>query len=191
MNNVLAFFVQTLRIRGGIAGCGGPGLACVLVIGARLRRSWWWRWRRPATCPPIWTASARSRPTTPSPCAPKSTALAQGQFGRRAHHAALAQFEIEPLTAVTTRPTTSGPSRCRRCAASGQQKPAVRTQIDPAKAAAVGLGLEEVHIGGANASVDGAKGTLDGPRQSFAVYANDQLLAAPAWNSVILAYRKV
>jgi HAE1 family hydrophobic/amphiphilic exporter-1 len=71
----------------------------------------------------------------------------------------------------------------------GQQKPAVRIQVDPARAAAVGLGLEEVRTGVANASVDAPKGTLDGARQSFTVYANDQLLAAPAWNSVILAYR--
>jgi HAE1 family hydrophobic/amphiphilic exporter-1 len=71
----------------------------------------------------------------------------------------------------------------------GQQKPAVRIQIDPARAAAVGLGLEEVRDRVANATVDAPKGTLDGPRQSFAVYDNDQLLAAPAWNSVILAYR--
>jgi HAE1 family hydrophobic/amphiphilic exporter-1 len=71
----------------------------------------------------------------------------------------------------------------------GQQKPAVRIQIDPARAAAVGLGLEDVRAGVASATVDAPKGTLDGPRQSFGVYANDQLLAAPAWNSVILAYR--
>ena len=71
----------------------------------------------------------------------------------------------------------------------GQQKPAVRIQVDPARAAAVGLGLEDVRTQIANATVDAPKGTLDGPRQSFAVYTNDQLLAAPAWNSVILAYR--
>jgi HAE1 family hydrophobic/amphiphilic exporter-1 len=71
----------------------------------------------------------------------------------------------------------------------GQQKPAVRIQLDPVKAAAFGLGLEEVRAQVASATVDAPKGTLDGPRQSFTVYTNDQLLAAPAWNSVIVAYR--
>ncbi|HEV7816102.1 MAG TPA: efflux RND transporter permease subunit, partial [Janthinobacterium sp.] len=71
----------------------------------------------------------------------------------------------------------------------GQQKPAVRIQLDPARTAAYGLGLEDVRAQIANATVDAPKGTLDGPRQSFAVYDNDQLLTAPAWNKVIVAYR--
>ncbi|HEU4374853.1 MAG TPA: efflux RND transporter permease subunit, partial [Telluria sp.] len=71
----------------------------------------------------------------------------------------------------------------------GQQKPAVRIQLDPARAAAFGLALEDVRLRIAGATVDAPKGTLDGPRQSFAVADNDQLLSAPAWNSVILAYR--
>src|SRR5471032_1778273 len=71
----------------------------------------------------------------------------------------------------------------------GQQKPAVRIQLDPARAAAYNLGLEDVRAQIAGASVDAPKGTLDGPRQSFNVYDNDQLLAAPDWNAVIVAYR--
>ena len=71
----------------------------------------------------------------------------------------------------------------------GQQKPAVRIQLDPARAAAYNLGLEDVRAQLAAATVDAPKGTLDGPRQSFNVYDNDQLLAAPDWNAVIVAYR--
>ena len=60
----------------------------------------------------------------------------------------------------------------------GQQKPAVRIQLDPGKIAALGLGLEDVRAQIATATVNAPKGTFDGPQQSFTVYDNDQILAA-------------
>jgi HAE1 family hydrophobic/amphiphilic exporter-1 len=71
----------------------------------------------------------------------------------------------------------------------GQQKPAVRLQIDPSKIAALGLGLEDVRAQVVTASTEAPKGTFDGPRQSFPVYDNDQILTAAPWNDVIVAYR--
>jgi hydrophobic/amphiphilic exporter-1 (mainly G- bacteria), HAE1 family len=71
----------------------------------------------------------------------------------------------------------------------GQQKPAVRVQLDPAKIAALGLGLEDVRAQIVNASSEAPIGTFDGKDQSFAVYDNDQILAADPWNDVIVAYR--
>jgi HAE1 family hydrophobic/amphiphilic exporter-1 len=71
----------------------------------------------------------------------------------------------------------------------GQQKPAVRIQIDPAKLASLGLSLEDIRTPISNASADAPKGTFDGPKQSFAVYDNDQILAAAPWNDIIVAYR--
>ncbi|MDE2475338.1 MAG: efflux RND transporter permease subunit, partial [Alphaproteobacteria bacterium] len=70
----------------------------------------------------------------------------------------------------------------------GQQKPAVRIQIDPAKLAAVNLGLEDVRNVLASATVDQPKGTFEGPHQSFIIYTNDQLLSAEPWNDVVVAY---
>ena len=58
----------------------------------------------------------------------------------------------------------------------GQQKPAVRIQLDPAKIASLGLGLEDVRAQLVNAAADAPKGTFDGPQRSFAVYDNDQIL---------------
>ncbi|MGB7480605.1 MAG: efflux RND transporter permease subunit [Burkholderiaceae bacterium] len=72
----------------------------------------------------------------------------------------------------------------------GQQKPAVRIQVDPTKLAALGIGLEDVRGVIAETTVNQPKGTLDGQRQSFAVYTNDQLLAAAPWNDMVLAWRK-
>src|SRR5262245_55963580 len=71
----------------------------------------------------------------------------------------------------------------------GEQKPAVRVQVDPAKIAALGLSLEDVRSALEAATVNAPKGTFDEPQQSFAIYDNDQLLKADAYNDVIVAYR--
>src|SRR6476620_5981390 len=72
---------------------------------------------------------------------------------------------------------------------SGGQKPAVRIQINPTTLAAYGLGLEDVRAALAAANVNQAKGVLDGPRQSFTIGANDQLLSSQQYNSIVIAYR--
>ena len=71
----------------------------------------------------------------------------------------------------------------------GQQQPAVRVQIDPAKLSEKGLTLEDVRGVIADATVSAAKGSLRGPRQSFAIYDNDQLTKAAPYNDLIIAYR--
>jgi multidrug efflux pump subunit AcrB len=71
----------------------------------------------------------------------------------------------------------------------GEQKPAVRVQIDPAKLASKGLTLEDIRGVIASATVNAAKGTLNGPVQSFTIAANDQLFKASDYNDVIIAYR--
>ncbi len=71
----------------------------------------------------------------------------------------------------------------------GEQKPSVRVQIDPVKLASLGIGLEEVRLVLATATVDGPKGILDGAAQSFAIYNNDQLLRAEDYNDIIFGYR--
>src|SRR5450432_3127414 len=71
---------------------------------------------------------------------------------------------------------------------SGGQKPAVRVQANPTALASYGLSLEDVRTALGAANVDQAKGTLDGPRQSFTIDANDQLLAGPQYNPIVIAY---
>ncbi len=71
----------------------------------------------------------------------------------------------------------------------GQQKPAVRVQVDPAKIAALGIGLEDIATVIASATVDTPKGSIDGVRRNFAIYDNDQILNAAAWNDVVVTYR--
>ena len=72
---------------------------------------------------------------------------------------------------------------------SGGQKPAVRIQANPTTLAAYGLSLEDVRTALAAANVDQAKGTLNGPRQSFTIGANDQLLAGDQYRPIVIAYR--
>jgi HAE1 family hydrophobic/amphiphilic exporter-1 len=71
----------------------------------------------------------------------------------------------------------------------GQQKPAVRVQIDPTKIAALGLQLEDVANVITQATVDAPKGSINGPQRSLTIYDNDQLLKAAPWNDVVVAYK--
>jgi hydrophobic/amphiphilic exporter-1 (mainly G- bacteria), HAE1 family len=71
----------------------------------------------------------------------------------------------------------------------GEQKPAIRVQIDPARLVAKNLSLEDVRAQLTITTVNSPKGSIDGDRRSFTIYANDQLTAADAWNDVIVAYR--
>jgi HAE1 family hydrophobic/amphiphilic exporter-1 len=71
----------------------------------------------------------------------------------------------------------------------GQQKPAVRVQLDPGKISALGLALEDIRPQVAAATANAPKGTFDGSKQSVTVYDNDQILTAKPWNDVIVAYK--
>ena len=71
----------------------------------------------------------------------------------------------------------------------GQQKPAVRVQVDPARIAALGIQLEDIANVISAATVDSPKGSINGVKHSFAIYDNDQLLKAAPWNNVIVAYK--
>jgi hydrophobe/amphiphile efflux-1 (HAE1) family protein len=71
----------------------------------------------------------------------------------------------------------------------GQQKPAIRVQIDPARLASMGMTMEDVRQVLTNATVNSPKGSIDGRRQSFTVQANDQLTEPEPYNRLIVAYR--
>ena len=70
----------------------------------------------------------------------------------------------------------------------GQQKPAVRVQLDPAKLVAKGVSLEDVRTQLSVATADGPKGSIEGTKRAFTIYTNDQLTKAKAWNDVIVSY---
>src|SRR5271163_3835650 len=71
----------------------------------------------------------------------------------------------------------------------GGQKPAVRIQANPTALASYGLSLEDIRTALGATNVDQAKGNFEGPRQSFTIGANDQLLTSPGYKPVIIAYK--
>jgi HAE1 family hydrophobic/amphiphilic exporter-1 len=71
----------------------------------------------------------------------------------------------------------------------GQQKYAVRVQLDPNALAARGVGINEVEQAISNANVNIPTGTLYGKDRMFAVQANGQLQDAAAFRPVIVTYR--
>src|SRR6201984_2606849 len=71
----------------------------------------------------------------------------------------------------------------------GQQKPAVRIQVDPVKLASLGLSLEDLRGVIVNATTVSPKGTVDESTRTFTIYDNSQMLTAAPWNDVIVAYK--
>ena len=71
----------------------------------------------------------------------------------------------------------------------GQQKPAIRVQLDPQALANRGISLEDVRNVLGQANVDLPKGTLNSPRQTYTLNTNDQLLSAEQYDNLIIAYR--
>jgi HAE1 family hydrophobic/amphiphilic exporter-1 len=71
----------------------------------------------------------------------------------------------------------------------GQQKYAVRVQVDPNALASRGVGINEVEAAIASANVNLPTGTLYGKDRMIAVQANGQLYDAAAFRPVIVTYR--
>ena len=71
----------------------------------------------------------------------------------------------------------------------GQQKYAVRVQLDPSALASRGIGINEVEQAVAQANVNLPTGTLYGKDRIFAVQATGQLFDAAAFRPIIVTYR--
>ena len=71
----------------------------------------------------------------------------------------------------------------------GQQKPAIRVQLNPAILAGEGLDLEQLRSALAAITVIQPKGQLYGQQQSYLLNTNDQLETAEGFNDQIIAFR--
>src|SRR6201995_3510660 len=71
----------------------------------------------------------------------------------------------------------------------GEQKPAIRVQVNPAKLAAAGIDLEQLRSTLGNVTVNQPKGVLYGNAQAFTLATNDQVLTAKGYEDLIIAYR--
>jgi multidrug efflux pump len=72
---------------------------------------------------------------------------------------------------------------------SGGQKPAVRIQVNPTALSSYNINLDDVRTALQQATVNQAKGNFDGPRQSYEINANDQLLTSKDYQNLVVAYR--
>jgi len=71
----------------------------------------------------------------------------------------------------------------------GAAKYAVRVDLDPRKLSSRGIGIDEVASAIQNANVNLPTGTMYGPARAFTVLANGQLMRAPAYGPLVIAYR--
>ena len=71
----------------------------------------------------------------------------------------------------------------------GEQKAAIRIEVDPAKLASTGITLEDVRSTVVQQTTIAAKGTVNTERTSFTIAANDQITDAEPFNDIVLAYR--
>lgn len=71
----------------------------------------------------------------------------------------------------------------------GQQRPAIRLQLDPDKVTALGLSLDEIRTTVATQTVNAPKGTLDGAQRAVTLDSTDQIVDPQAYREAIVAYR--
>jgi multidrug efflux pump len=72
---------------------------------------------------------------------------------------------------------------------SGGQKPAVRIQANPTALSSYGINLETLRNTLNAASVNQALGDFDGPKQSYEINANDQIMTSKDYGSLVVAYQ--
>src|SRR4051812_2350657 len=97
--------------------------------------------------------------------------------------------EVEDLVDTRVTPKLSQLSGVGVVQINGGQKPAVRIQVNPAALASYGIDLEAVRTALVQTSVNAAKGSFDGPAQSYQIDANDQLRTSADYRRVVVAYR--
>ncbi len=68
----------------------------------------------------------------------------------------------------------------------GSEQPAVRVQVDPARIAAMGVGLEDVRTAIANSNAVGPIGTFDGKKRGVTIGINDQLRSASEYDPLVV-----
>ncbi|GJD93524.1 MdtB/MuxB family multidrug efflux RND transporter permease subunit [Methylobacterium iners] len=71
----------------------------------------------------------------------------------------------------------------------GGQRPALRVRFNSKALAAYGLNIDDLRTTIANLNVNTPKGTIDGPTQSYAINANDQIRDPKAYDDAIIAYK--
>src|SRR5436305_7868238 len=72
---------------------------------------------------------------------------------------------------------------------SGGQRPAVRIQADTQALASYGIGIDTLRTAITASNTNSAKGSFDGPKRSYTINANDQLVTVEDYKNLIVAYK--
>ena len=102
---------------------------------------------------------------------------------------ALALRELSDVADTLLGPRLSEVQGVGGVSVQGGLKPAVRVQADLEALASYQLGLEDVRAAVAAANVSSPKGSIDGPKQSYAIAANDQITSARDYAAITIAQR--
>ncbi len=68
----------------------------------------------------------------------------------------------------------------------GSEQPAIRVRVDPARLAAMKLGMEDVRNAIANSNAQGPLGTFDGGKRAVTIGINDQLREPPDYGPIVV-----
>jgi len=98
-------------------------------------------------------------------------------------------YRLNEVAAVLISPALSRIPGVAQVITYGEQKYAVRVQLDPDRLAALGLGFDEAQRAIAAANSNTPVGALNGPRQQLTLRANDQLQDAQEFGRLIIGGR--
>lgn len=101
---------------------------------------------------------------------------------------AVAMTQVEDMVETRISQKISQVSGVGLVTISGGQRPAVRVRLNAPAVAAYGLDSETIRTAIANANVNSAKGSFDGPTRSVTLSANDQMKSAEDYRDLIVAY---
>ncbi|WP_411704005.1 MdtB/MuxB family multidrug efflux RND transporter permease subunit [Edaphovirga cremea] len=103
--------------------------------------------------------------------------------------AAMPMTQVEDMAETRVAQKISQVSGVGLVTISGGQRPAVRVNLNAGAVAARDLDSETIRTAIANANVNSAKGSLDGPTRSVTLSANDQMKSAEDYRQLIVAYQ--
>jgi len=94
--------------------------------------------------------------------------------------------DMSDLADTQIAPKLSEVSGVGRVLVEGGVRPAIRIQADLARLAANRMSMDDLRLAIAGANVAGAKGAIDGARQSYTLDANDQILKAAQYRTIVV-----
>ena len=104
------------------------------------------------------------------------------------HSAAMPLYQVDEYSNVMLAEQLSTVAGVGQVIIAGQQQPAVHVEVNPQALAARGLSLAQISTALSSATLDSAKGNLEGPQTEYPLDTNDQLFTAAQFKHVIVAY---